>query len=145
MKFCALCGNLLELNFFSNSCVVGDSKTMNFFGGFLGMICSYKHYILWIRQEKPRFRTLVKNNLIFECIFFLLARGAVGVLFSTFWRNVYCFLMVVTGSKCLVDIWKRVHKKSEASDAFSAWCFFGLSEVAFFSSSLFVSSNFSCI
>ena len=40
--------------------------------------------------------------------------------------------MVVTGSKCVVDIWKRVHKKSEASDAFSSWCFFGLKEVAFF-------------
>ena len=40
--------------------------------------------------------------------------------------------MVVTDSKCLVDIWKRVHKKSEASDVFSSWCFFGLNEVAFF-------------
>ena len=52
--------------------------------------------------------------------------------FSTFWRNKQWFLMVVTGSKCSVDIWKRVHKKSEASDAFSSWCFFGLNEVAFF-------------
>ena len=25
-----------------------------------------------------------------------------------------------------------MHKKSEASDAFSFWCFFGLNEVAFF-------------
>ena len=40
--------------------------------------------------------------------------------------------MVVTGSKCVVDICKRVHKKSEASDAFSSWCFFDLNEVAFF-------------
>ena len=64
--------------------------------------------------------------------FFLLARGTVGVLFSTSWRNIYWFLMVVTGSNCLVDIWKRVHKKSETSDAFSSWCFFGLNEVAFF-------------
>ena len=122
-----------------------DSKTLKCLAWFLGTVCSYKRYSSWIRQKKPRFRTLVKNNLIFGCIFFLLARGAVGVLFSTFWRNVYCFLMVVTGSKCLVDIWLRVHKKSEASDAFSAWCFFGLNEVAFFSCSLFVSSNFSCI
>ena len=52
--------------------------------------------------------------------------------FSTFWRNKQWFLMFVTGSKCSVDIWKRVHKKSEASDAFSSWCFFGLNEVAFF-------------
>ena len=52
--------------------------------------------------------------------------------FSTSWRNIFWFLMVVTGSKCVVDIWKRVHKKSEASDAFSSWCFFDLNEVAFF-------------
>ena len=52
--------------------------------------------------------------------------------FSTSWRNIYWFLMFVTGSKCLVDIWKRAHKKSEASDAFSSWCFFGLNEVVFF-------------
>ena len=26
-----------------------------------------------------------------------------------------------------------MHKKSETSDAFSTWCFFGLNEVAFFS------------
>ena len=25
-----------------------------------------------------------------------------------------------------------MHKKSEASDVFSCWCFFGLNEVAFF-------------
>ena len=25
-----------------------------------------------------------------------------------------------------------MHKKSEASDAFSSWCFFGLNEVVFF-------------
>ena len=71
--------------------------------------------------------------------------------FSTSWRNIYWFLMVITGSLFLVDIWKRVHKKSEASDAFSSWCFFGLNEVfshvclRFFSCLLFVSSNFSCI
>ena len=32
-------------------------------------------------QENPRIRNSVKNNLIFECIFFLLARGAGGFLF----------------------------------------------------------------
>ena len=52
--------------------------------------------------------------------------------FLTSWRNIYWFLMVVTGSKRLVDIWKRLHKKSEASDAFSSWCFFGLNEAVFF-------------
>ena len=62
----------------------------------------------------------------------LLSRGAVGVLFSTIWNNIYWFLMAISGSKCLVDIWKRMHKKSEASDALSSWCFFGLNEVNFF-------------
>ena len=58
-----------------------DSKTVNLFAWFLGMVCSSKRYNSWINQEKPRIRNLVKNNLIFGCIFFLLARGAVGVLF----------------------------------------------------------------
>ena len=38
-----------------------------------------------------------------------------------------------------------MHKKSEASDAFSSWCFFGLNEVAFFTCLLFVSSFSLCI
>ena len=109
-----------------------ESKTVNLFAWFFGMVCSNNRYSSWIYQEKPRIWNLVKNNLIYGCIFFLLARGAVGVLFSTSWRNIYWFLMVGTGSKCLVDIWKRVHKKSEASDVFSSWCFFGLNEVALF-------------
>ena len=58
-----------------------DSKTVNLFAWFLGMVCSSKPYSSWIDQKKPRIRNLVKNNLIFGCIFFLLARGAVGVLF----------------------------------------------------------------
>ena len=109
----------------------------------------------WFVLTNIIFCGLGKKSLDFElwwkitwflsAFFSCLREGLVVSFFSTFWRNIYCFLMVVTGSKCLVDIWKRVHKKSEASDAFSAWCFFGLSEVAFFSSSLFVSSNFSCI
>ena len=57
-----------------------DSKTVNLFAWFFGMVCSSKRYSLWINQEKPRIRNLVKNNLIYGCIFFLLARGAVGVL-----------------------------------------------------------------
>ena len=132
MKICAIYGNLLEMNFFFELLSGRDSKTVNFFAWFLEMVCSSKRYSSWINQEKPRICNLVKNNLIYGCIFFLLARGTVGVLFSTSWRNKYWFLMVVTGSKCLVDIWKRVHKKSEASDAFSSWCFFGLNEVVFF-------------
>ena len=58
-----------------------DSKTLNLFAWFLGMVCSSKHYNSLINQEKPRLRNLVKNNLIYGCYFFLLARGAVGVLF----------------------------------------------------------------
>ena len=54
---------------------------MNLFAWFLEIVCSSKRNSLWIRQEKPRIRNLVKNNLIFVCIFFWLARGAVGVLF----------------------------------------------------------------
>ena len=56
-----------------------DSKTVNLFAWFLGLVCS-KRYKSWINQEKPRVCNLVKNNLIYACIF-LLARGAVGVLF----------------------------------------------------------------
>ena len=48
-----------------------DSKTVNLFAWFLGMVCSSKRYSSWINQEKPRIRNLVKNNLIFGCIFFL--------------------------------------------------------------------------
>ena len=58
-----------------------DSKTVNPFAWFLGMVCSSKRFSLRINQEKPRIHNLVKNNLIYGCIFFLLARGAVGVLF----------------------------------------------------------------
>ena len=54
---------------------------MNLFAWFLGMVCSRKRYNSWINKEKPRIRNLVKNNLIYVCIFLLLARGAVGVLF----------------------------------------------------------------
>ena len=96
------------------------------------MVSSSKRYSSWITQEKPRICNLVKNNLIYGCIFFCLREGLLVSFFSTSWRNIYWFLMVVTDSICLVDIWKRVHKKSEASDAFSSWCFFGLNEVAFF-------------
>ena len=45
------------------------------------MVCSYKRCNSWIRQEKLRILDLVKNNLTFRCIFFWLARAAVGVLF----------------------------------------------------------------
>ena len=95
-------------------------------------VCSSKRYSSWINQEKPRICNLVKNNLIYGCIFFCLREGLLVSFFSTSWRKMYWFLMVVTGSICLVDFWKRVNNKCEASDAFSSWCFFGLNEVAFF-------------
>ena len=44
-------------------------------------------------------------------------------------NNGICWSLQVLNA---LDIWKRVHKISEASDAFSSWCFFGLNEVAFF-------------
>ena len=47
-----------------------DSKTVNLFAWFLGMVCSSKRYGSWINQEKPRIGNLVKNNLIYGCIFF---------------------------------------------------------------------------
>ena len=48
-----------------------DSKTVNLFAWFLGMVCSSKRYSSSINQEKPRIRNLVKNNLIYVRIFFL--------------------------------------------------------------------------
>ena len=47
----------------------------------------------------------------------------------------YCFQMPCTHLETGA-------KKSEASEALSSWCFFRLNEVAFFSSSLFISSKF---
>ena len=81
MKTCAIFGKLLEMNFFFELLSGRNSKTVNLFHWFLGMVCSSKRYSSWINQERPRIRNLVKKNLIFGCIFFLLARGAVGVLF----------------------------------------------------------------
>ena len=81
MKICAICGKLLEMNFFFELLSGRNSKTVKLFPWFLGMVCSSKRYSSWINQEKHRIRNLVKNNLIYGCIFFLLARGAVGVLF----------------------------------------------------------------
>ena len=42
-----------------------DSKTVNLFAWFLGMVPSSKRYSSWINQEKPRICNLVKNNLIY--------------------------------------------------------------------------------
>ena len=81
MKICAICGSLQEMIFFFELLSGRDSKTVNLFAWFLGMVCSSDCYSSWIIQEKPRIRNLLKNNLIFGCIFFLLARGAVGVIF----------------------------------------------------------------
>ena len=69
MKICDICGNLLEMNFFFELLSGRNSKTVNLFAWFLGMVCPSKRYSLWINQEKPRIRNLVKNNLIYGCIF----------------------------------------------------------------------------
>ena len=69
------------MNFFFELLSGRNSKTVNLFPWFLGMVCSSKRYSSWINQEKPRIRNFVKNNLIYGCIFFLLSRGAVSVLF----------------------------------------------------------------
>ena len=71
MKIYAICGKLLEMNFFFELLSGRTSKTVNLFPWFLGMVCSSKRYSSWINQEKPRVRILVKNNLIYGCIFFL--------------------------------------------------------------------------
>ena len=52
-----------------------DSKTVNLFARFLGMVCSSKRYGSWINQEKPRICNLVKKNLIYGCIFFACESG----------------------------------------------------------------------
>ena len=48
-----------------------DSKTVKLFAWFLGIVCSIKRYSSLVNQEKPRIRNLVKNNLLYGCIFFL--------------------------------------------------------------------------
>ena len=77
--------------------------------------------------------------------FSCLREGLLVSFFSTSWRNIYWFLMVVTGSKCLVDIWKRVHKNLRPLMRFHLAAFFALMRLRFFSCLLYVSSNFSCI
>ena len=72
---------LTRIEFFFELLSGPNSESVSFFAWFLGMVCSYKRYSSWIRQKNPRILNLVKNNLIFGCIFFWLARGAVGVLF----------------------------------------------------------------
>ena len=81
MKICAICGNLLEKIFFFQTFEWSGFQDTEFFRLVFRNDCSSKRYSSWINQEKPRIRNLVKNNLIYGCIFFLLARGAVGVLF----------------------------------------------------------------
>ena len=65
--------NLTRNKFFFELLSGRDSKTVNLFAWFLAMFCSTKRYSSLINQEIPRIRNLVKNNLIYGCIFFLLA------------------------------------------------------------------------
>ena len=80
IKIWAICGNLLEMNFFQAFEWLGFQDS-DIFCLVFGNCFFYKRHSWWIRQEKPRICNLVKNNLIFVCIFFLLSIGAVGVLF----------------------------------------------------------------
>ena len=52
-----------------------NSKAVNLFAWFLGIVCPSKRYSSWINQEKPRICNLVKNNLIYGCIFSCLREG----------------------------------------------------------------------
>ena len=75
----------------------------------------------------------------------LLSRGAVGAFFSTIWRNIYWFLMAISGSKMLGR-----HLETGAYKIWCLWCvfiwvLFGVKEVTFISISLFLTSNFCCL
>ena len=132
MKICAICGNLIEKNFFSNFWVVGIRRQWISSHGFQEWFVLANVIVLELIKKNLEFAIWWKRTWFMGAFFSCLREGLLVSFFSTSWRNIYWFLMVVTGSKCLVDIWKRVHKKSEASDAFSSWCFFGLNEVVFF-------------
>ena len=132
MKICAICGNLLEMNFFSNFWVVWNPRQWIFSPGFLEWFVPTIVIVCGFIKKNLEFAIWWKNTHFMGAFISCLREELLVSFFSTFWRNIYWFLMVGTGSKCLVDIWKRVHKKSEASDVFSSWCFFGLNEVAFF-------------
>ena len=97
MRICAICGNLLESNFFSGIWVVGIPRQWNFLPNF------WERFVL----TNVIMRGLGKNNLEFAvwwkitwflCAFFsCFLYGLLVSFFSTFWRNIYCFLMVGTG------------------------------------------------
>ena len=88
------------------------------------------------------------KTLIFLYNLSLFSRGAVGVLFfdhpekKKFWFGFWWLLVI---PKCLVDIWKRMPKKIRALWRVLILVLFGLNEVTFFSNSLFLSSNLSCL
>ena len=75
----------------------------------------------------------VWKNIEFWVQFASVSERLLVSFFSTIWRNIKWFQRVDTVSICFVHIWKRVHKKSEGSEALSSWCFFRLNEVAIFS------------
>ena len=108
------------------------SETTKIFPRLIVMAWSSKRYWRWKTLESSCTRYWLEKNREFWVQFASVSERLQVSFFSTIWRNIKKFLRVDTGSKCFVHIWKRVHKKSEASEALSPWCFFRLNEVAIF-------------
>ena len=96
------------------------------------MTCSCKRDWMWKMLENSWTGNWFEKNLEFWVQFASVSEKLLVSFFPTIWRNIKWFLRVDTVSKCFVHIWKWVHKKSEASEALSSWCFFRLNEVAIF-------------
>ena len=117
--------------FVSNFIVVGIPR-QHIFPWFIVMAWSCKRDWLWKMLENSWTGNWFEKNRQFRVQFASVSEKLLVSFFPTIWRNIKWFLRVDTVSKCFVHIWKRVHKKSEASEALSSWCFFRLNEVAIF-------------
>ena len=107
-------------------------ETKHIFPWFLLIAWSCKGDWMWKMLEISCAEIWFEKNREFLVQFASDSERLLVSFFPTIWRNIKWFLRVDTGSKCFVHIWKRVHKKSEASEALSSWCFFRLNEVAIF-------------
>ena len=108
------------------------SETKQIFPWCLVMAWSCKRDWMWKIIEISCTGNWFEKNIEFWVQFAAVSERLLVSFFSTIWRNKKQFLRVDTVSKCFVHIWKRVNKKSEASEALSSWCFFRLNEVANF-------------
>ena len=108
------------------------SKTKHIFLWFIVMVWLCNRDWMWQMLEISCTGSWFEKNIEFWVQFASVSERLLVSFFSTIWRNIKWFLMVDTVSKCFVHILKRVHKKSEASEALSSWCFFRLNEVAIF-------------